>query len=106
MSPGIPCMTFPAQTPASVGLGARGTPFSQTLSILERLRDGCRVLLVARSRGQVDRLLALLREHDAPAIEWRPSGWSASGARRALPSLSCTASCQRDFCLPICGWRS
>ena len=78
-----PVHTFPAQVPASAGLGARGTPFSQTLSILERLRDGCRVLLVARSRGQVDRLLALLREHDAPAIEWSTSGWSASTQTRA-----------------------
>jgi transcription-repair coupling factor (superfamily II helicase) len=78
-----PVHTFPAQVPASAGLGARGTPFSQTLSILERLRDGCRVLLVARSRGQVDRLLALLREHDAPAIEWSASGWSASTQTRA-----------------------
>ena len=78
-----PVHAFPAQVPASAGLGARGTPFSQTLSILERLRDGCRVLLVARSRGQVDRLLALLREHDAPAIEWSASGWSASTQTRA-----------------------
>jgi len=78
-----PVHAFPAQVPASAGLGTRGTPFSQTLSILERLRDGCRVLLVARSRGQVDRLLALLREHDAPAIEWSASGWSASIQTRA-----------------------
>jgi transcription-repair coupling factor (superfamily II helicase) len=78
-----PVHAFPAQVPASAGLGTRGTPFSQTLSILERLRDGCRVLLVARSRGQVDRLLALLREHDAPAIEWSASGWSASTQTRA-----------------------
>jgi transcription-repair coupling factor (superfamily II helicase) len=78
-----PVQTFPAQIPASAGLGARGTPFSQTLSILERLRDGCRVLLVARSRGQVDRLLALLREHDAPAMEWSVPGWSASTQTRA-----------------------
>jgi transcription-repair coupling factor (superfamily II helicase) len=78
-----PVQAFPAQVPASAGLGARGTPFSQTLSILERLRDECRVLLVARSRGQVDRLLALLREHDVPAIEWSASAWSASTPTRA-----------------------
>ena len=77
-----PVHAFPAQVPASAGLGARGTPFSQTLSILERLRDGCRVLLVARSRGQVDRLLALLREHDVPAVEWTASSWSASAQTR------------------------
>ncbi|HEX6950458.1 MAG TPA: transcription-repair coupling factor [Nitrospira sp.] len=77
-----PIHAFPAQVPASAGLGTRGTPFSQTLSILERLRDGCRVLLVARSRGQVDRLLALLREHDVPAVEWTASSWSAPAQTR------------------------
>lgn len=74
-----PAFTFSGQTPASVGLGTRGTPFSHTLSLLERLRDEHRVVLVARSRGQVDRLLALLREHDLPADEWKPSTWSRRG---------------------------
>jgi transcription-repair coupling factor (superfamily II helicase) len=78
-----PVQAFPGQIPASAGLGARGTPFSQTLSILEHLREDCRVLLVARSRGQVDRLLALLREHDVPAIEWSISSWAGSTATRA-----------------------
>jgi transcription-repair coupling factor (superfamily II helicase) len=71
-----PVVTFSAQTPASIGLGVRGTPFSQTLGLLERLRDEHRVVLVARSRGQVERLLALLREHDVPADEWSPAVWS------------------------------
>jgi transcription-repair coupling factor (superfamily II helicase) len=75
-----PTIPFSGQTPASVGLGIRGTPFSQTLSLLERLRDEHRVVLVARSRGQVDRLLALLREHDLPADEWKPSAWSRRSA--------------------------
>lgn len=70
-----PTLPFSGQTPASIGLGIRGTPFSQTLGLLERLRDEHRVVLVARSRGQVDRLLALLREHDLPADEWKPSAW-------------------------------
>lgn len=71
-----PTVSFPAQIPASAGLGVRGTPFSQTLSILDQLRDSHRVVLIARSRGQVDRLLALLREHDLPAAEWHPSAWT------------------------------
>ena len=71
-----PALGFSGQTPASIGLGIRGTPFSQTLSLLERLRDEHRVVLVARSRGQVDRLLALLREHDLPADEWTAAAWS------------------------------
>ena len=64
-----PVQTFPAQTPASAGLGARGMPFSQTLAIMDRLREECRVVLVARSRRQVDRLVVLLSEHDVPATE-------------------------------------
>jgi len=71
-----PTFSFEAQTPSGIGLGIRGTPFSHTLSLLERLREEHRVVLVARSRGQVDRLLALLREHDLPADEWKSPIWS------------------------------
>jgi len=72
-----PIFSFSTQLPGSIGLGIRGTAFSQTLSLLEGLRNEHRVLLVARSRGQVDRLLALLREHDLPAESWNPSLWSS-----------------------------
>ena len=58
-------------------------PFSQTLAIMDRLREECRVVLVARSRGQVDRLLALLREHDVPAMEWTTGAWTASSKTKA-----------------------
>jgi transcription-repair coupling factor (superfamily II helicase) len=75
-----PTVSFTGQTPASVGLGIRGTPFSQTLNLLDRLREEHRVVLVARSRGQVERLLALLREHDLPADEWKASVWARRGA--------------------------
>ncbi len=75
-----PALQFPGQTPASAGLGIRGTPFSQTLSLLERLREAYRVILVARSRGQVERLLALFREHDLPAAEWNARAWSRPGS--------------------------
>ena len=71
-----PVFSVPTQTPASIGLGVRGTAFSHTLSLLEGLRGEHRVILVARSRGQVDRLLALLREHDLPADPWNPSTWT------------------------------
>lgn len=70
-----PTFSFPAQAPGTIGLGIRGTAFSQTLTLLEGLRNEHRVVLVARSRGQVDRLLALLREHDLPADPWKPSLW-------------------------------
>ncbi|MDH4083233.1 MAG: transcription-repair coupling factor [Nitrospira sp.] len=72
-----PTFSFPVQIPGSIGLGVRGTAFSQTLGILEGLRNEHRVVLVARSRGQVDRLLALLREHDLPADPWKSSLWSS-----------------------------
>ena len=79
-----PIGSFAGQTPSGIGLGIRGTPFSQTLSLLERLREEHRIVLVARSRGQVDRLLALLREHDLPADEWDAPVWSRR-SRGKLP---------------------
>ncbi len=78
-----PVLAFPAQTPASAGLALRGTPFSTTLQILDRLRLVGRVVLVARSRGQVDRLLALLTEHDRPAAAWTAALWSSRSTERA-----------------------
>jgi transcription-repair coupling factor (superfamily II helicase) len=72
-----PTFSFPSQTPGGIGLGIRGTAFSHTLSLLEELRNEHRVVLVARSRGQVDRLLALLREHDLPADPWTSSLWTS-----------------------------
>lgn len=72
-----PSVTFPAQSPSSVGLALRGTPFTDTLVTLDRLRGAGPVLIVARSRGQVDRLLALFAEHDLPAAVWTPQCWSS-----------------------------
>ena len=71
-----PVVEFPAQSPVSLGLGLRGTPFTETLSRLDRLRSAGVVILVARSRGQVDRLLALFAEHDLPATSWTPAAWA------------------------------
>jgi transcription-repair coupling factor (superfamily II helicase) len=78
-----PTFSFSTQLPGSIGLGIRGTAFSQTLNLLEGLRHEHRVVLVARSRGQVDRLLALLREHDLPAESWNPSTWSSQRAGKS-----------------------
>jgi transcription-repair coupling factor (superfamily II helicase) len=77
-----PAVTFPVQSPASVGLARRGTPFTEILAILNRLRSGGPVVLVARSRGQVDRLLALFGEHDLPAAHWTPQRWTAPDAQK------------------------
>jgi len=71
-----PAVAFPVQSPASAGLAQRGTPFTETLAILNRLRSSGPVVLVARSRGQVDRLLALFGEHDLPAARWTPQHWT------------------------------
>ncbi len=77
-----PVVPFPVQSPASVGLAQRGTPFTETLALLDRLRGAGPVLLVARSRGQVDRLLALFAEHDLPAAVWKPQDWRVSLAQK------------------------
>lgn len=78
-----PIVACPAQTPASVGLGLRGTAFSHTLEVLDRLRENGPVVLVARSQGQVGRLLALFGEHDRPAVEWKSSALSSVTAQKA-----------------------
>ncbi|MBX3236807.1 MAG: transcription-repair coupling factor [Nitrospiraceae bacterium] len=77
-----PVLSCPAQTPASSGLGLRGTAFSRTLEVLNQLREGGTVVLVARSQGQVGRLLALFGEHDLPAVEWKTAALSSSGSQK------------------------
>ncbi|MGH7164974.1 MAG: CarD family transcriptional regulator, partial [Nitrospiraceae bacterium] len=75
-------VSFPVQSPQSVGLALRGTPFHETLATLERLRSVGPVLIVARSRGQVDRLISLFTEHDLPATRWRPEDWSSHSTQK------------------------
>jgi transcription-repair coupling factor (superfamily II helicase) len=77
-----PVVAMPVQSPQSVGLGLRGTPFSDTLVALDRLRAAGPVVIVARSRGQVDRLLALFAEHGLPAVLWQPASWAAGPGRK------------------------
>ncbi|MGD9852046.1 MAG: transcription-repair coupling factor [Nitrospirales bacterium] len=60
-----------AQSPASVGLGVRGIPFRETLAKLDQLRLDTGIFLVARSPGQVERLLSLLHDHGFPANRWQ-----------------------------------
>ena len=66
------------RSPKSIGLGLRGTPFTETLKILEQQRMQGPVTIVVRSASQVGRLLALFAEHQAPAIEGKPSLQSIS----------------------------
>ncbi len=77
-----PVIEFPAQAPAALGLNLRGTPFADTLSTLDRLRQAGPVIVVARARAQVDRLLALFAEHDLPAAPWTPDGWFTDSSQR------------------------
>ena len=69
----IPHVPVPlhAQSPASVGLGVRGLPFKETLTKLDQLRAETGIFLVARSAGQVERLIALLHDHGFPANSWQ-----------------------------------
>ena len=76
-----PAVTFPAQSPGSVGLAQRGTPFHETLAKLNQLRLVGPVVIVARTRGQLDRLLALFAEQDLPATTWKPHEWKVSSQK-------------------------
>ena len=58
---------FEAQRPQAIGIGVKGRPFSETVTHLEALRARGPVVIVARSRGQVDRLRSLFVEHNLPA---------------------------------------
>jgi transcription-repair coupling factor (superfamily II helicase) len=62
-----PVLRFEAHRPQAVGIGVKGRSFTETLTHLETLRSQGPVVIVARSRGQVDRLQALFLEHDLPA---------------------------------------
>jgi transcription-repair coupling factor (superfamily II helicase) len=76
-----PIVTFPAQSPGSVGLAQRGTPFHETLAKLNQLRLVGPVVIVARTRGQLDRLLSLFAEQDLPATTWKPHEWKVSSQK-------------------------
>jgi transcription-repair coupling factor (superfamily II helicase) len=80
-----PVVTLPAQSPASVGLAQRGTPFQETLAKLNQLRLVGPVVIVARTRGQLDRLLALFAEQDLPAVTWTPHDWKPSSRNQKSP---------------------
>lgn len=76
-----PIVPFPAQSPSSVGLAQRGTPFHETLAKLNQLRLVGPVVIVARTRGQLDRLLSLFAEQDLPATTWKPQEWKVSSQK-------------------------
>ncbi len=67
-------LRYESHRPQEVGIGVRGRPFTDTIAHLEALRAQGSVVIVARSRGQVDRLRSLFLEHDLPAepLQGRP----------------------------------
>ena len=80
----MPCVpvSLQAQSPSSVGVGMRGLPFKETLSKLDQLRADSEIFFVARSPGQVERLLSLLHDHGFPANTWQhPFPQTATDAR-------------------------
>ncbi len=77
-----PIIDLPIQSAGSVGLGLRGTSFTDTLAILERLRREGPVVVVVRSFGQVGRLSGLFAEHHAPVTERNPFSQSLDPSKR------------------------
>ncbi|TAL10119.1 MAG: transcription-repair coupling factor [Nitrospirae bacterium] len=71
---------FEAQRPQTIGIGVKGRSFSETVTRLEALRAQGPVVIVARSRGQVDRLRSLFMEHNLPAEPLGDKAATALGA--------------------------
>jgi transcription-repair coupling factor (superfamily II helicase) len=71
---------FETQRPQAIGIAVKGRPFAETIPHLEAIRSIGPVTIVARSRGQVDRLCSLFREHDLPAEPLRGKSVTAVGA--------------------------
>src|SRR5439155_21090563 len=72
---------FETRRPQAIGIGVKGRPFTETIPHLEALRAIGPVTIVARSRGQVDRLCSLFQEHDLPAEPLRGTSITAVGPR-------------------------
>src|SRR5438094_8417127 len=64
---GVPALHLEPRRLHSAAIWFKGRSFTETLTHLETLRAQGPVVIVARSRGQVDRLQALFLEHDLPA---------------------------------------
>jgi hypothetical protein len=89
-----PIQTFPAQIPASAGLGARGMPFSQTLAIMDRLREVPRGARREKSRPSGSLAGALTRTRCAG--DGMDSGSLDASVKPKRRFTSCTAICPRD----------
>jgi transcription-repair coupling factor (superfamily II helicase) len=86
-----------AASPQADGLGLTGTPWTTTIERLTRLADSRRVLILAHTPLQQQRLLELLREEGLPAERWtvhpllplqRPHDDAEGGVWVAVGSIS------------------
>jgi transcription-repair coupling factor (superfamily II helicase) len=80
-----PIIPLPVQSASSFGIGLRGTPLGDTLAKINQLRTQGPVFLIARTDGQVERLLALMADHEHPAVEWNPTFLRHPSAKERLP---------------------
>ncbi|MEK6684124.1 MAG: transcription-repair coupling factor [Nitrospirota bacterium] len=63
-------LSFSTRSPESLGLGMKGTPLSAALKTADDLRRKARVIFIAKTPVQRDRLTDLFRDHDLPAEAW------------------------------------
>ena len=80
-----PIIPVPGQSASSIGIGLRGTPLTDTLAKLNELRTQGPVFLIARTHGQVERLLALMADHGHPAAVWDLKSIRSPSAEERLP---------------------
>ena len=79
-------LLFSTRSPESLGLGVRGTPLSAALKTADDLRRKARVVFVAKTAAQKDRMLDLFREHDLPAETGSgPAPFSPAGPEATSP---------------------
>ncbi|RMH30909.1 MAG: transcription-repair coupling factor [Nitrospirae bacterium] len=88
---------LPSQSPGSFGLGLRGKPLAETLAQINLLRHEGAVFLIARSQGQVQRLIALLSEHGFPAAPWEPAWSTTESVDQRLPFFCVQGDLSRGF---------
>ena len=70
-------IAFSTRPPDSLGLGQKGTPLSDSLTILDQLRGKAHVIFVAKTAVQQNRLIDLFRQHDLAVASW-PAGPQSS----------------------------
>ena len=63
---------YAIQSPNSLGLGTPGASLTTVLQTLQGLRERSRVIIVAKSSAQQEKILNLLHEHELPAIRLAP----------------------------------